>query len=198
MSERFSTSPGQVDPTIVSEEMLQQQNAIRQMVDARAQATPVPDGKADRTIAALGLEEGKYDVFTDSKVSFDGGFTKAVSKEDPSDSLVGVSWTHVGGALNNLNRYINDFALRPNGDIFGRIWVENSDGQSSQEVSLPAHSSDPEVAKRYQRHLESMHSKAQELIAPRPESPQRVAVPESTQRATKGRISRWLGRSSLS
>ena len=197
MSEGFPTTPGQVDPTVVSDELLQQQAAILEMVESRINSTPAPDWQAGRVIRDLGLEDGKYDVFTDSEAPLSGGFSKVVSKEDPSDTLVGLSWMHRGGNMADPTNAIHNNFLRPNGDMVGSIYSENSKGSHKYVINEAANSSDPERAAIYERRLAQMHRKAQELIAPQAERPRQAPAPEVTAHVPKSRVRSWLGRFSL-
>lgn len=203
MSEHFPATPGQLDPTAAEAELLlQQQNTIRSLAEGRINDTPMEPGvRADWKAGKFGLEAGKYDVFEDKEAPFAGGFTKLVSKEDAADTLVGISWPHIGGNMSDPTRYIYNVALKPNGDIVGRYSAENGDKPEPEfyDYDLPANSPDPEIANRYKRTLKMLHDKAQEAmnlsdIAPRGGS---MSAPETRQQHKQGRLSRWLGRSSL-
>jgi len=206
MSEQFSTHPGQVDPSSVDAELVaRQQNTIRDLTEGRIGGVPMEPGpQAEMKAAGFGLDKTAYDVFIDKEAPFAGGFIKFVSKEDSADTLVGVSWSHIGGNVSNPNTYIYNYALKPNGDIIGILYAESSNERrpTIHEYKLAGNSSDPTAAKQYKQALSSMHDKAQEMVAShtavlRDDATSGTESGPQIEQTRRNRLSKWLGRSSL-
>lgn len=200
MSEQFPIHPDQIDPAVITTELLQQ-NAIRELAEGRIGSTPMDEvARADMEAKNFGLEAGVYEVYRDKESPFGGGFKKFVSKEDPTDTLVGISWAHISGNMSSPDRYVSNYALRPNGDIVGKVSVENAANPTVfKEYALSAGSSDPKIAAQYAWTLGLMHDKAQKAVSPPVEAARSdsTAVREAVPRADKGFLSKWLGRFSF-
>jgi hypothetical protein len=135
-------------------------------------------------------------VYADTEHPFGGGFKKFVSNEDADDTLVGLSYMHIGGNMSDPNKAVHSYLLKPNGDIAGTVFSENSKGVTRRDIDHSASSADPEKAQIYDRFLAKMNKKADELITKAAEELPRVA-PEIVPRPTESRLKKWLGRTSL-
>lgn len=147
-------------PTFNAEEIVQQQDAIRRLAEARVSAVLVEGAAADQSPEDFGLESDKYDTYTDVEAPIGGGFVRFVSREDPSDTIAGLSWMLIAGDTSDPDRSTHCMALLSNGDIQGRVTTENSEGTTHTNITASAGSQETRAAAKYRSHLASMHRRA--------------------------------------
>lgn len=198
MSEQNPGTPGQLDPTIVDPEVQRRQAEIRALADERVSIVPMSQTDTDHALESFGLDAGKYDVYADvDDTHFGGGLKKFVSTEDPADVRVGYTKPHVGGNMSNPNRYLYNVMLQANGDITGKVSVENDEGTTYRELHYAASATDPESADVYRKQLAIVHDDVKYLALP-VQDRRAYANRESAQTpASQGRIRKALSRLSL-
>lgn len=138
-----------------------QQQGFRELVELRVAETPLPADRAAYVSESFGFDPHIYDVYEDTDRGIEHGFTKFVSKEDPSYQVMGLEWLHVGGALDNPTKSITSAAILPNGDVAGRVVTEGGKNEDIR-LSWSASDPDPENRKVHARWVKNLYSKAQE------------------------------------
>ncbi len=180
--------------SIEAEHLLAQQEAFRSVAESRIQHTPLPEAEARLKLEDYGLEQDAYDVYVDSEREFGGGFVKFASKEDDSETLLGVGIAYHSGPMHDPNRNMDRLALRANGEIVGILQTESSRGTETMPIDVSPESTDPKQAVIYKAQLRAMNYYAERLTAKPDESePLRPALRAEAVRHSKlEKIRNWL------